>query len=350
MPTNLDNDAAFPLLQELFQLATLLVERRKATKDEEWNFGPALAFAGTAATIHGKSIDDYARLILRGRDNNGKTDESNDERAHQLGTSLESLILASIEGVQELLGIKWNNPQRQGNGQPAFESKSEPVDHGSSHVSNTALAPMLQVLQTCAEHCPIFLVHLPTSRDQDRNEDLLILRAIESAVSSILEPDVATATSGMSFLEALHRVEAEHPDAQSGSLHPLKEVLMRVRQESLNRIMIGVCGKFGTSSVLDVAATLLHRLLRTYAFNVDECRTTLLGLAALSNTEDHFWLGAIGRSIVLDCLFKCCQNQMSPEQLRSLTEAIWDLHHCDTLEALSDSDAVSRFCQRFTGV
>lgn len=305
------------------------------------------------AKLHGRAIDDYAKQSLRGENINESStgdERSSDERTRQVGSALESIVLTAVEGVHDLLGPKWTNAQRQGNGQPAFESKSQPVDHGSFYVSNVALAPMLELLQTCAEHCPFFLVHLPTAKDQDRNEDLLVRRAIESAVSCILERDVSTATRGMQFLEASIRVAAEqssdHANA-STPLQPLEELLRRVREEVLTSILIGVCGKFGTCTALNEASDLLHRLLQTYATNVDECRTTLLSVSALSNSHDHFWMGIQARSVILDGLFKCCQNQITAMQLRELTEAIWDLHHSDSIDALGDSDAVARFCQRF---
>jgi hypothetical protein len=342
-------------LEELCQLAISMVEYKKATTEEEWNFGPVVEFIRTMTEIHGKDIDRYALLSLKGETTRG--DEA-EERARRMGQALESVLLTTTEGVQSLLGPTWTNAQRQGNGQPAFESKSQLADQGSSHqVSRAALAPMLSLLQTCAEHCPIFLLHLPAAKGQDRNEDLLVRRAVESAISSILDPDVDTSTACMAYLESNLQMatvaqssSSEDPAATAMIRQSLEEILSPIRREMLNCVLVGICGKFGTSSNLESAAKLLHSLLGTYSTNMDDGRTSITTAFSRTAKNEHpfFLLGPRAQSIVMECLFKTCQQRVPVGQLEEFVEQIWDLHHSDSAAALTDSDAVGRFCQRYS--
>jgi hypothetical protein len=332
-----------------------MIEHKKATKEEAWNFAPIIAFLRTMAEIHGKDIDQYALLSLKGET---RGNDEVEDRARRIGQALESVLLMTTEGVQSLLGSTWTNAQQQGNGQPAFESKSQLGDQGSLflQVSRAALAPMLSLLKTCAEHCPIFLLHLPAAKDQDRNEDLLVRRAVESAVSSILDPDVDTSTSCMDYLESTLEMTTtissssspSDPAATAMIRQSLEEILSKVRREMLNCILVGVCGKFGTSSNLESAAKLLHRLLGTYLTNMDEGRTSITTALSRTKNDNYFLLGARAQSVVTECLFKTCQNQVTVEQLEDFVEHIWDLHHSDSAPALAESDSVGRFCQRYS--
>lgn len=343
------DELAGSMIEQLCQLASSIVENKKATENEEWNFAPVMAFLQTMVEIHGADIDQAARLSLNGEPKGGEAKE----RARRIGQALESLLLMTAEGVQTLLGPTWTSGQRQGNGQQAFESKSQIQDHGPPRqVSRTALAPMLSVLQTFAQQCPIFLLHLPVAKDQDRNEDVLVRLAIESAVASILDPDVDTSTSCMDYLESCLEI-ATVSSSDPAVRQSMEEILSRVRREMLTFLLVGICGKFGTGVNLVSAAKLLHRLLGTFSSNIDEGRATIIsafsGTTNNNNSNNYFILGPRAYNVVMECLFKTCQNQVTLEQLEEFVEQIWDLHHSDSAEqALTGSESVSRFCQRYS--
>ncbi len=330
------------MLEQLCQLACTIIENRKTTHDEEWNYFPIFSFLEKIVEIHGGDLDRCTRLSL----NSENTGSAIEERACRVGDSLESVLLTTVEAVHTLLGSIWTNAQRQGNGQPAYESKSLPVDHASLNVSNAALACTLSLLKGCMIHCPVFLLHLPAAKDQDRNEDLLFRRAVESAVASILDLDGGTSTTCMEFLETSIQTATDRLSSDPVIQHTIEEILSRVRQDMLNSLILGICGKFGSGSALLIASRLLHRLLRTYSANENECRCNLETSLSISN--DYFWLGSRARIVVCDCLFRCCQGRVTLEELQELMEYIWDLHHSDSSESLPESDSVGRFCLRYS--
>jgi hypothetical protein len=299
-----------------------------ASSENELNFQPVIDFLQSFAKIHGDVIDKDARSKLQGR-----SSAPSYSAGREIGKCLENLLLTTIVVIHNLLGTTWTSAQRQGQGQPPFESKAEPVED-RRQTSNRALSAVFSLLRTCAERCPVFLLHLPAAPGLDRHEDLLVRRAVESAVACLLETDVATSKGAMAFLEStvlLTQSSAEDV------CHIAEEILSRVRANIVSALVMGACGKLNASTLED-AASLLQRLLPSASEE--------MVLQALSN--EHFKLGSRGRSVALGVFAKCSRNELSNDQISEFLQNIWELHQVERPEPLDESDSVSRFCKKYS--
>jgi hypothetical protein len=332
LPPECIDDLSVSFVKELCLVATSIIQS-DCNGEKQLNFQPVLDFLKTFVKIHGDVIDKNAKSTLEG----GST-PSNAERGREVGKCLETLLLTTVVGINNLLGSTWTSAQRQGNGQPAFESKAEPVDD-KRQVSNEALSAMFSLLKTCAERCPVFLLHLPAAPGLDRDEDLLLRRAVESAVTSLLEPEVATSKGAMEFLLATVVLTQSSSD---NVRHITEEILSRVRQSIVAALVLGACGKFNAATLGD-AARLLRRILLAYP-SAEETRSSLL--QALST--EHFVLGAQAKNVSLECFLNCSRKAITNEKLSEFLHSVWELHQVESPEPLEQSDSVAKFCKKYS--
>lgn len=384
LPLACHDDLSILLLQELCQMANSIIQSRESDEGE-WIFGPLMDFLQYFSRKHGGIVDKVARSTLlnsssdpegreSGVENGG--DATVIERGREVGKCLETLLLSTVAGVQNLLGSSWTGGPRQGNGESAFESDSEQKvpkesSNGVSMAPSSALGPLLSVLRTCADHCPIFLVHLPAAPNHDRNEDPMLLHAVEAAVASILVPDVATSKNAMEFLCSIVRLYLESgalssttgmASNASGSMvagrQTIEHALAPIRVRLVSTLLVGCCGKIGTSTLLEIAADLLDAVLQTYDATTssspdqrqfDECRMIL---AQQGLSSEHFLLGDQAKEVVLNRLLQCCRiggGGSGGEKLPlfELLQDIWRLHQVESADALENSESVAWFCRRY---
>jgi hypothetical protein len=114
----------------------------------------------------------------------------------------EGLFLSGIEYARPFLGEFWTKPAEQGQGQLPFENHDEVVAKLSESTKEclTALLPLIQV---CLDHSPIFLLCLPARPGVDREQDMLLRRAVDSTVSSLNEADGDLSSCAILLLETM---------------------------------------------------------------------------------------------------------------------------------------------------
>ena len=321
------------LVKEICALATSMLQPASGAV----HFRPVLEFLQRFVKIHGDVVDKNARASLEGQNT-----LSNGESGRAIGECLESLLLATVEAVRYSLGTTWTSPQRQGQGQPAFESKIEPMSDIHSRPTNEALPATFSLLRTCAERCPFFLLHLPAGPRLDRKEDSLYRRSVESAVASLIEADVDTSKSAMEYLESTVKLTQSFSDDVR---HGAEEVLTRVQSEIILMIVAGSCGKLNYATLSD-AANLLSRVL-VVSTSSPSSRADTESNVIQALKHDHFWLGSRAQNVSLDVLMKCSRNEISPSDLSTFLAELWGLHQIEHSEALEGSELVERFCRKF---
>ena len=95
--------------------------------------------------IYGDVIDKDARAAIEGR-----SPPSNAERGREVGKCLETLLLTTVVAINSLLGSTWISSQRQGQGQPPFETKAEPVNEKILVVDDAKMnLKLLMRLRSC---------------------------------------------------------------------------------------------------------------------------------------------------------------------------------------------------------
>jgi hypothetical protein len=329
LPPECNDDFSVSFIKELFLIAASMVG---TSADSNFNYQPVFDFLQSFVKVHGDSIDKDARSSLEGR-----TTPSNAERGREVGRCLETLLLAAIAAVNNMLGTTWTNSQRQGQGQPPFETKAQPIEDARL-ITNSALPGIFSLLRTCAERCPVFLLHLPASPGLDRHEDLLLRRAVESAVASLIEPDVATSKGAMEFVESI--VVLTH-SASENARHIAEDALSRVRPNIISTLVMGACGNLNAAT-LGCASRVLLKVLAVSPCSEEELQSTLS--QALST--DHFYLGTNARSMTLRVLHKGCISEISEEVMTQFLTDLWELHQVESLEALEGSDSVAKFCKK----
>lgn len=167
----------------------------KKTSSSRAHFEVAFEFVGNFVTTYGEDVEKGALATLSG--------SLLHDNVRELGRLLEKLILDTVAAVQENLGNVWTSPMsEQGMGEDAFERKPSPVRKPQMK-SNESLAGILCFLKKAMGVCPVFLLHLPASPGKDREDDMLLRRAVDSAVVSLNDSDPEIARNSIAFLEAL---------------------------------------------------------------------------------------------------------------------------------------------------
>lgn len=127
------------------------------------------------------------------------------DQVREVGRLLEELLLNTVAAVQESLGDVWTSPREQGQGQAAFESKPPAPAPKAPPKSNELLGGLLSLLAKCLNICPLFLLHVPAAPGVNRDSDLLLRRAVDSAVSCLDDVDPETTRCAIHFLHEMVR-------------------------------------------------------------------------------------------------------------------------------------------------
>ena len=188
-----NNDEA--LLKDLSTVAASILQtsaESAATQQTEI----LLHFLGAIVDIYGESVVERAALA--------KLDGSVvDNRGQEIGFLLEEMLAQVVSSLQDSLGIVWTGPKEQGQGQPAFESRSPPTPKSDSSCSTDSLASTLNLLRKCLENCPVFLLHVPTVSGMEGEENKIIRRAVDSAANSLFADDPDLSLSSIQFLQTV---------------------------------------------------------------------------------------------------------------------------------------------------
>jgi hypothetical protein len=122
----------------------------------------------------------------------------------------------------------------------------------------------------------------------------------------------------------------------------VSETLSRIRMDTVNRLLMGCCGRY-EYSIMGDAAELLCALVRVGTARENEESI----VAALS--RDYFLLGDPAKNTTLAILNRCSHNIVSALELAGFLENLWRLHQVeDTLAtALPGSDSVRRFLRMY---
>ena len=151
------------------------------------------AFLEEFIRIYGEGVENAALATLSG------SSPSADEL--EVGKMVEELMLELLGAVRDSLGSKWNEPKEQGQGQEAFESKPHFAPK-ADQMSQDSLARVFSLVATCMVTCPVFLFYLPAEAGLDRDDDKLLRRAIDTAVTSLNDNDQEITLKAIKFLMA----------------------------------------------------------------------------------------------------------------------------------------------------
>lgn len=182
------------MLKELCSIAFSILKKKDSGCTAK--FTPILVFLQEFIKLHGEAVD---RQIVE----NGKS-ENADDGSQDVTVVLSDLLLSAVDEFQVSSAASTSvaSPKEQGQGQAAFESKSE---RGPKEVAGPSdeLCGMFTLFQICVERCPAFFLSLPAAPDAHEGDDLLYSRAVDTAVGFLGETDTPTSLHAMSFMESL---------------------------------------------------------------------------------------------------------------------------------------------------
>lgn len=352
LPRDLQKDGGMSLLNELCSLSSSILTNADGSQVA---LRPATQFLNELVYVHGSSIEERAIEIVN---------HSHDEAANkdEAGKLLEGLIMSLIEASQSVLGAA-RGGEHQRRGQEPFESKIQPEPEEKASTSIGGLAGIFSILTVCVKECPVFLLHLRLRTDgPGHRKSLLVGRAVDSASAALTESDVETVTTSLVFLESavssgtveslvlnhcvprsrlsilLHckqmklSVSSEHESIRQ----KMTEILSRDRRGMIMALVDGICGKYH-QSLLEPSANLLYTAVRS----VPPVEMHMCLLPAIQ--QSRFRLGEQAQRVALQVLDGCAQGTVPLSTLRNLVQDVWDLHQVDDVEAIADSDIVTRF-------
>jgi len=332
VPRDLNKETLFEIFKQLGAAASSIVQ---SDSSKGRCLDCVLKFVESFGNVHGSLMDKTAMVLSQDTQSQGAS-----ARETKVYRSIESLLLSSVDGMSRMLGETWRS-ERQGNGQPAFESKQAAKNPNQEKTSNKGLPSFFSLLGSLSKSCPVFLLQLPSRQGVDPREDPLFARAAEAAVASVLESEEAILLSALDLLVSLVQL------AQS-NIRAIRNlaagILSRVRLNLIVRLVVGSCGKLNAGA-LDHASGLLKRLLVLTAKPTEELKSALV--RALSDESIH--LGARGKEVALDFLLLSCQDsEISEEDCSRFVHDLWSLHQVEIPESLPNSDAVARFCRTYS--
>ena len=195
LPPYCNNDDTLSLLNELFVLA---LSTKTTINTSKLHFETIFEFLKECVAMYGDVIERAVTLSLSG----GEVRQIDWE----IRRILEKSFLDTVTAVQESLGSVWTLPREQRNGQDAFETKPSPK-HRISEKSNESLASILTLCKCCLQKCPLFLLRLPAMSGVNRDNDMLLRRALDSAIDSVNDTDPEVISCSIAFLTALVRIQ-----------------------------------------------------------------------------------------------------------------------------------------------
>lgn len=126
--------------------------------------------------------------------------EHSSGQASECGQIFEEYLVNTLLTCANRLGVAWNSPREQRNGEPAYERKSPPRAPGNS-VSTDFLPRTLGLIDLCVRRCPCMMLKLGSHLDTEG--DPLVRRAVDSAVSVLQENNAELVRPAISFLKSV---------------------------------------------------------------------------------------------------------------------------------------------------
>jgi hypothetical protein len=191
LPPDCDDENNLNLFKEL---CTIVSSIKNIASTNRAHFEVIFEFIGNCIDLYGCTID---KGLIASRA--GVQLLSSDYQVRRL---LDELLVENISAIKESLGSVWTMSREQKNGQDAFESKPSPR-RPSPPTTNECLAAVFSVLRKCLDQCPLFALHLPAAPGVDRDNDMLLRRAVEAAVDSLSVSDPEISHNSILFLISL---------------------------------------------------------------------------------------------------------------------------------------------------
>jgi hypothetical protein len=373
-PTNYKSDASLTFLQNICALAQKVISNETTRQKNNRFFSPILHFIDRFVEIHGSKFE---TIILSKESVGGDAPSERGPTAEQDGKiyqCLDSLTRETIQAIigENILGSAWTSVQTtQGNGQSASETKpKQPQLYKRVDFCSSGLAPLFSFLRTCIVHCPVFLLHVLVpggsegggSSEGDYSDDdapgLIVLRkALDSAVSSIIDVEAEISIRAIAFLESMVSLAAKNSvtnnniNTSTSIQRMAEEYNLPFQTNMISLLLRGTCGMLQPFVVPEACCLLFHTLLKS---SLSEEEFKVIVLRGLS--QDHFFLGNRARSVVYEfCLLLLRRSTIiddaataSPtrEQLENMMTDVWRLHRFENVDTIERSDAVHAFCIR----
>ena len=191
LPPSTRDEYSLGLLRDLGAVASSMTASGIASREL---FESLCRFLSEFITAHGESIDKGTTSMLQ-----TSTGFAAEREVFRIA---EGLFLSTIEYARPALGEEWTKPAEQREGQPPFESRNASTRKLSDSTKD-CLAALLPLLQTCLDLSPVFLAYLPARPGVDREQDMLLRRAVDSTVGSLNEADSDLTMSAISLLETM---------------------------------------------------------------------------------------------------------------------------------------------------
>jgi hypothetical protein len=191
MPPDYDINGSMALLKDLCAVSASMLRTQHG---RPVHFESIFEFLEDFVHTHGYKIEKWASESTESMSVN-----LNDKEAARL---LENLMLGTITATQASLGSVWTIPKEQEEGQSAFERKPSPAPKPGS-ISDESLGGMLSLTRKGLEQCPVFFLQLPAGRGIDRGDDILLRRAVTSAVASLNDTDPDIVLNAIMLLTAM---------------------------------------------------------------------------------------------------------------------------------------------------
>ena len=196
MPPECKNKGNLTVLKELSSIAFSILKKKDT--ESQAKFQPVFRFLTEFVSDHGDAAENKTQEAMKG--------QATPEGKSDVVLVLTDLLLAAVDEFQSAsIAASMTNVEEQGQGQPAYESKSLPAPKGDAHIGDE-ICGMLTLFKTCLERCPSYFFQLPSAPGLEGQEDLLHRKATESAIALLNESDTETSKHAMGYLEALVRI------------------------------------------------------------------------------------------------------------------------------------------------
>jgi hypothetical protein len=195
-PHDIKSTEQVGLIKELFTLSKSMITTSDSSKAA---FLASCDFLERVIGLHGPIMDE-----LNGEcaEEMASCDENSDSISDIIAL-VKDLLLTIIESTKGTLGAAWTRDIEQMPRQQSYESKPESKNYDESKLtSHEILSSIFGVLTIAAIARPSLLTYLPATSACDLEHDRVLVRAIESAVSVLHDPDFDTARSSILFLKA----------------------------------------------------------------------------------------------------------------------------------------------------
>ena len=196
MPPECKNKGNLSVLHELCSVALSILKNNDS--ESQARFKPVFRFLTAFVSAHGYFAEHRAQEALKGQ-------VAPDENSGVV-VILTDLLLAAVDEFQTAsVAASATNTKKQGQGQPAYESKTLPAPKGDAHIGEE-MCEMLSLFESLLERCPSYFFQLPSAPGLEGQNDLLHRKATETAVGLLNESDAETSKCAMAYLETLVRL------------------------------------------------------------------------------------------------------------------------------------------------